>query len=154
MIHRDEEPPRSGAGPPGARRQARSYAIANRSAEDVVALLERWIEADVVPVEGTSSSTDAEPVLPSRPTSRRVSSGNDDGRPPPLSLAADLATNRILAAGEPRLLDQLDDLIRRLDVRRPQVLLEVLVARLNGLMLEAPRILVFVNTQLPAPTRA
>src|SRR6185295_6240719 len=50
---------------------------------------------------------------------------------PPLSLAADTATNTLLAIGEPRLLAQLDLLVRRLDVRQPEVMLEVMVVTLN-----------------------
>ncbi|HYE02523.1 MAG TPA: secretin N-terminal domain-containing protein, partial [Phycisphaerales bacterium] len=50
---------------------------------------------------------------------------------PPLSLAADESTSTIIAVGEPRLLDQLGRLIRTLDVRQPQVMLEVLMVSLS-----------------------
>lgn len=49
----------------------------------------------------------------------------------PLTLAADEGTNILIAVGEPRLLAQLSDLIRRLDVRQPQVMLEVMMVNLS-----------------------
>ena len=50
---------------------------------------------------------------------------------PALSLTADEATGTIIAVGEPRLLDQVERLIRNLDVRQPQVMLEILIVLLN-----------------------
>lgn len=48
-----------------------------------------------------------------------------------LSITADKATNTLIASGEPRLLAQLESLLKTLDVRQPQVMLEVLVLSLN-----------------------
>src|SRR5690606_30851749 len=50
---------------------------------------------------------------------------------PSLTLAADAGTNTLLAVGEPRLLGQVAGLIQQLDVRQPQVMLEVTVVSLN-----------------------
>ncbi|MGE3108829.1 MAG: type II secretion system protein GspD [Phycisphaerales bacterium] len=50
---------------------------------------------------------------------------------PEITLTADEATSTIIAIGEPRLLAQLEALIRSLDVRQPQVMLEVLLVSLS-----------------------
>jgi type II secretory pathway component GspD/PulD (secretin) len=54
-----------------------------------------------------------------------------NGAPRALTMTADEGTNTLIAVGEPRLLGQLDDLIRRLDVRQPQVMIEVMVVNLS-----------------------
>lgn len=48
-----------------------------------------------------------------------------------LRLTADEPTNTIIAIGEPRLLDQLEQLIKSLDVRQPQVMIKVLIVSLT-----------------------
>ncbi len=48
-----------------------------------------------------------------------------------LILTADEGTSTIIALGEARLLEQLEDLIATLDVRQPQVMIEVMVASLT-----------------------
>jgi len=48
-----------------------------------------------------------------------------------LSLTADPATNTLIAVGDAALLDNLASLIKTLDVRQPQVMIEVLVATLT-----------------------
>jgi len=48
-----------------------------------------------------------------------------------LSLTADPGTNSIIAVGEPRLLAQLESLLATIDVRQPQVLLEVMLVSLT-----------------------
>ncbi len=49
----------------------------------------------------------------------------------PLSLSADAGSSRILAYGESRLLEQVESLLKTLDVPRPQVLVEALVVTLS-----------------------
>lgn len=48
-----------------------------------------------------------------------------------LTLTIDKGTSTIIAVGEPRILDQIEALIRSLDVRQPQVMLEVLLVTLS-----------------------
>lgn len=48
-----------------------------------------------------------------------------------LSLTADEATNTLIAIGEPRLLVQVEKLLQTLDVRQPQVMLEVVLVTLT-----------------------
>jgi len=53
------------------------------------------------------------------------------GGEPSLSLTIDEGTNTLIAVGEPRLLSQIESLLRTLDVRQPQVMLEVLMVTLT-----------------------
>ncbi|MBK9189394.1 MAG: hypothetical protein IPM33_10615 [Phycisphaerales bacterium] len=48
-----------------------------------------------------------------------------------MSLAVDEGTNTLIAVGEPRLLTQIEGLLKTLDVRQPQVMLEVLMVTLT-----------------------
>lgn len=48
-----------------------------------------------------------------------------------LSLTADEPTNSLLAVGEPAMLSQLESMLRTLDVRQPQVMVEVLLVSLT-----------------------
>ncbi len=77
-----------------------------------------------VPSEGESST----PAQPSRPSSR-AGTGTTDR--PALTLTADETTSTIIAMGEPRLLDQVERLIREMDVRQPQVMVEILIVSLS-----------------------
>ncbi len=82
----------------------------------------------------------AESVLPAASGGQRAAStpvraprpraGGTDGEPP-LTLTADEGTNTLIAVGEPRRLAQLAELIRVLDVRQPQVMIELLVVNLT-----------------------
>jgi general secretion pathway protein D len=49
----------------------------------------------------------------------------------PLTLSSDEGTNTLMAVGEPRLLAQVEQLLKALDVRQPQVMLEVLMVTLT-----------------------
>lgn len=48
-----------------------------------------------------------------------------------VSLSSDEGTNTLIAMGEPRILAQIDSLLQTLDVRQPQVMLEVLILSLS-----------------------
>lgn len=54
--------------------------------------------------------------------------GSDE---PPVTLTVDRGTNTLIAVGEPRILEQIEKLLATLDVRQPQVMLEVLVVTLT-----------------------
>lgn len=69
----------------------------------------------------------APPAQPSR-MGGRTPSGEDR---PALTLTADETTSTIIAMGEPRLLDQVRRLIDELDVRQPQVMVEILIVSLT-----------------------
>lgn len=50
---------------------------------------------------------------------------------PPVTLTVDKGTNTLIAVGEPRVLEQIERLLVTLDVRQPQVMLEVLLVTLS-----------------------
>lgn len=77
------------------------------------------------PTARQPSSTGPNAIVP------RTLRGDKEQKRPSLTLTADEGTNTLIAVGEPRLIEQLDDLIRRLDVRQPQVMLEVMVVSLS-----------------------
>lgn len=74
------------------------------------------------------------PSLPKRSnepavTSTTASLGGDDGRE--VTLTADVGMNTLLAVGEPRVISQIEELLPKIDVRQPQVLLDVLFVALT-----------------------
>lgn len=76
----------------------------------------------------TYPSTGSSPLVgDSRPGGVRA----PRGAVAPLSLTADDATNTLIAVGEPRLLSQVENLVKTLDVRQPQVMLEVTLLSLT-----------------------
>ncbi|MBK8172697.1 MAG: hypothetical protein IPK60_20500 [Sandaracinaceae bacterium] len=115
----------------GPRRPLRAFAIRNRRVSEVLGLLEGLLDAGVLedpnaveaakPAEGVQGAT--APIT--RPSTNRPRKGAD------VTLAADEATNRILAFGEARVLDELARLIAEVDVREAQVLVEALVLSLS-----------------------
>ncbi len=74
------------------------------------------------------------PLLPgpqqsfARPSPSMLAAGSQNAG---LTLTADQATNTIIAIGETRMLSQLEALLRTLDVRQPQVVLEVILVTLS-----------------------
>lgn len=58
-------------------------------------------------------------------------SGSPEIQDRPLVLSSDPGTNTLIAVGEPRLLAQVESLLVSLDVRQPQVMLEVLIVTLT-----------------------
>lgn len=58
-------------------------------------------------------------------------SGGSEVENRPLILSSDEGTNTLIAVGEPRLLAQVESLLVSLDVRQPQVMLEVLIVTLT-----------------------
>jgi general secretion pathway protein D len=76
---------------------------------------------------GTSAPSPA--ITPPAPSPRPATAGSPAR--PPLSLTADESTNTLIAIGEPRLLSQLENLLAKLDVRQPQVMLEVMLISLS-----------------------
>ncbi len=146
--------------PVEARRPVRAFRIRNRDVKQIVEVLTRLIEAGVLEtgeVEGAAPV--AEPAVRQRterdvlppgarplleepqqgqptPALRRGAAGRGAQTPgqagqPSLVLTADEGTNTLIAVGEARRLDQLADLIRTLDQRQPQVMLEALVVALT-----------------------
>ncbi len=140
---------------PESRRGMRSFAIRNRSVNEIVVILENLLDAGVISTGGFepmlerrssrtqpgdgARSTDS---TVSRPHSPDVMARADNidmesavARPSTardeLVLLADEGTNKLIAVGEPRLLEQLAPLIAELDVQQPQVMLEVMLVGLT-----------------------
>ena len=124
-----------------ARLSTRTIMVRNRPVEEIVSLVNRLLGAGAAgrPDEpaaadhGTARPTPAAPTAAERARNRTSSTTNDgviqiDGLV--VSLVADAATSRILAIGPPGVLDRVQELVRELDVRQPQVMLEVTMASL------------------------
>lgn len=114
------------AAPEAARRPTRTFKLQNRDAEEVLGVVQSLISA------GLTRTASATPASGGSDTAKQ--SGGITGaasNPDSLQLTADPATNSIIAIGEIRELDRLADLLKDLDVRRPQVLLEVLIVSLS-----------------------
>ncbi len=140
--------------PAEARRPVRVFAIRNRSVNEIVDILTQLIEAGVLegggyeakgnPKATTSRQQTQRAVLPpgaeppprsqAEPRGsgqRRVTGSSSITGEPSLVLTADEGTNTLIATGDARRLAQLEQLIGQLDVRQPQVMIEVMVVSLT-----------------------
>jgi type II secretory pathway component GspD/PulD (secretin) len=111
--------------PPESRQPLRTYVINNRDVADIQRLVEDLLSGGMIYASENPLSTDSA-ALGGEPSLNRQSGDDRD-----LRLTIDEGTNTLLAAGEPRLLDQIAELITQLDVRRPQVMIEVLLVSLT-----------------------
>jgi general secretion pathway protein D len=140
---------------PESRRVIRVFPVRNRSVQEVTQLLSQLVSAGVLVSnpsgDGGSSQVNSigidETAVGSSYAGERRSrvngsisglDGRSDSNDPEgeeqaagVVLTADASTNRIIAVGEPKLLDELEPLIAELDVRQPQVMLEVIIVSLN-----------------------
>src|SRR6185503_16090721 len=122
--------------PPDSRLALRAYPIRHRDVDDFLGLLESLLQGKPLPAtttgeaaltQGEGATHDALPAAsPLNGTGGRPLPGAAD-----LTLSKDSGTNRILAVGPPRLLDQLGRLIEELDLQHPQVLVEALIVTLS-----------------------
>jgi general secretion pathway protein D len=140
--------------PQAARRPMQSFVIRNRSVGEIVRILEQLMQAGVLDAEDVAasgtptpdqrterevvpgspaavSSTPQTPVGDEIPPERRHTASRITVSQRPLLLTADEGTNTLIALGEPRLLAQVATLLETLDVRQPQVMLEVLLLSLT-----------------------
>ena len=113
----------------GPRRVMRAYPIENRQVAEVHELLGSLLDAGVLERPGNELAGDVAGAASAatQGTGGRVTP--DDGAD--LHIAADEATNRILAFGEPVVLNQLAALIAELDERHGQILVEARVVTLT-----------------------
>jgi general secretion pathway protein D len=81
-----------------------------------------------MPTTGEGGVDSQQPVLTAPPSPIGGRPGGSLGE---LALAKDPGTNRILAIGPPRLLDELEHLVNELDVPHPQVLVEAMIVTLS-----------------------
>lgn len=145
--------------PAAARRPVRTFVIRNRAVSEVRDILEQLAEAGVLDAtveagraaesgapspSGDRTATLPVTPMPPPPATTRIGAtsaarpsgtvaagaGRASGERA-LSLTVDEGTNTLIAVGEPRLLSQIETLLRTLDVRQPQVMLEVLMVTLT-----------------------
>lgn len=141
-----------------SRRPMRSWTMRNRPVDEVISVLEGLVSAGALEAgfESQSGSGESAPnsprasnstdnvgselgrgprqpdsrpfplAAPAPPAASRSISGSHD-----LTLTADTGTNTLIAVGSPRLLDQIDALLATIDVRQPQVMIEVLMVGLT-----------------------
>ncbi|MEQ8764763.1 MAG: secretin N-terminal domain-containing protein [Planctomycetota bacterium] len=134
---------------PTSRRPVRSFTIRNRNVTEIAELLNELIGSGVIreqageatesgerpdtialppPVLEPGEEAAASPGQQSAPNRRRP---DVDGEQPPLSLTVDEGTNTLIAIGEVQLLEQIEELLKTLDVRQIQVMLEVMLLELS-----------------------
>lgn len=140
---------------PGAvQRPVRSFVIKNRSVNEIQSILERMISTGVIgnaaAPAGSDSGAPAPPpgltpwpppaappagagtaTAPPARSAPKPRSGGAAPEPPALLLTVDEGTNTLIAMADPRVLAQIEALLKTLDVRQPQVMLEVLIVSLN-----------------------
>jgi len=114
---------------PDARRPMRTYPVRNRQVSEVLTLLEALVEGGALDEAREPPEGEPAPQGPTAPL-ERASLGIVEGEDS-LVLTADEGTNRLIALGEARLLDQLGPLIEELDVQEAQVEVEALVVQLT-----------------------
>lgn len=108
--------------PEAARRPTRSFKLKNRDAEEVLGVVQSLIASGALWLSQTPAA-----VAPSDEPRGAIPVAAQES----LQLTSDPATNSIIAIGEVQELQRLEQLLRDLDVRRPQVLLEVLIISLS-----------------------
>jgi general secretion pathway protein D len=124
----------------------RSFPVRNRPVNEVLQTLRQLVAAGVLETDrdsgraeitaGASQTNTRSPLMPqaqpSVPAATQNSAGQDAARPrPSLLLTADESTNTLIALAEPRVLGQVEGLLAKLDVRQPQVMLEVTLVSLS-----------------------
>ncbi len=120
------------------RHPMRTFAIKNRSAAELLGILQELVDSGAL--EDASSENDAvensEPRLAEGPTapipsSVRANPRGEANEGPQVTITVDAGSNRLIALGEGRVLDQLGLLVATLDVPHTQVLVEALVVSLS-----------------------
>jgi len=136
----------------------RSFAIRHRPVKDVADALNTLLGAGTIDFSNASPSRASQlspvlsnPAVPSsvdtadtaqarradRTTGDRRSAGDGAQTRPPITMTIDEGLNTLIVVGEPRLLEQVEQLLKTLDVRQPQVMIEVtLVSLTDGQSLE------------------
>lgn len=129
--------------PMQTRRPMRTFEIRNRSADEVLALLQQLIDAgDSDSASPGPSAGDSDALTPAASRSVRTApeslraenaAAPDTNRSESagLVMTADASTNTIIAIGEPRQLEHIESLLPSLDRRQAQVEFEVLILSLT-----------------------
>lgn len=119
---------RLAAMPPEAKRVIRMIPVHNREATRIREIAGQLLDANMLGGDTYSRPSDSDvdqAPIPSRPVMEPVEAVSD------LDLAVDQEMNTIIATGSQMRIAQLESLIRELDVRQPQVQLEVIMLSLS-----------------------
>ncbi|HED64689.1 MAG TPA: hypothetical protein ENJ09_03935 [Planctomycetes bacterium] len=118
------------ATPPDALRTMRSFSVRHRDVDQVLGLLREAIGGDAgVPGLGGMEGDGSGAASPVREGGTGGPVRTEATR---LTLTKDSGTNRIVAIGPPRTVDEIGRLIESLDVRQPQVLVEAVIVTLTS----------------------
>ena len=125
------------ATPAESRRALRSYPIKHRDVAELLDILRDLLDEGGLLDEaaGSGNSDESAPIegvsgpLTNATGDRVVSSSESGGMG--VTLTQDSGTNRIVAVGSPRVLDQLGELVAQLDLQSPQVLVEAMIVSLT-----------------------
>ena len=129
----------------GPRHPMRSFPIKHRGVEELrdllVSMLEKGALKDLPELKHAPTGQVVDRVPPGEQPVQGATAPIPSQQPPrsdstgslgdELVLTADKSTNRLIALGTPRVLEQLEHLIAELDVREPQVMVEALVVGLS-----------------------
>ena len=117
----------------GPATQARTYVVRNRPVREILGVLTKLIADEGTARNELLPEEQPEPTTASKTPRPRVggySGGGDRFRARP-RLTADEGTNAIIAVAEPAVLARIESLLKTLDVRQPQVMIEVLMVSLS-----------------------
>ena len=125
------------ATPAESRRALRAFPVKHRDVAALLDILRDLLDEGGLLEEATGPASgldqgDAEGVSSplANATGGRVVSSEESGGMG-VTLTQDIGTNRIVAVGPPRVLDQLGELVAQLDVQSPQVLVEAMIVSLT-----------------------
>ena len=115
------------------RNPIRTFPIKNRAASELLSLLEELVdEGALESLPGDEASLEGRVVEGvTAPIPAAVRLGEDEDAGSGITITADAGSNRLIAMGEGRVLDQLGVLIETLDLPHSQVLVEALVVSLS-----------------------
>lgn len=118
-----------------ARPELRAFPLKQRSTRELLPILSSLIGAGQLTAgsgaAGDASTPSEPPTVPPATEVAASPNATPTSQAPAIELTEDAQTNRILAFGEPALLEQLGRLIQSLDVRAPQVLIEAFALTLT-----------------------
>lgn len=126
--------------PAQSRRQTRTIVVQNRDVVELTGVLESLLSSGAMTSSAASQETTnvATGALASENSSRenggagaQPESGLRPVQARDLSIASDERTNTLILSGEPRAVQQAEAIVRELDVRQPQVMLDVLLVTLT-----------------------
>lgn len=115
--------------PGDASQKVRAFAIRNRPVREVADALNKLLELGAGDAGGTEPGKSSLPGSSPAPSTRV--GGPTIPTTPRVKLTVDEGMNALIAVGDPRFLAQAEELLKTLDVRQPQVMIEVMLVSLT-----------------------